>query len=122
MFSYIISRLASFGHAIRGLRELIWSESHARIHLSATVLVICLGGLLSISAIECGLLLLAIGLVWVAEAINTAIESVVDLCSPEWNKQAGRAKDLGAAAVLLAAATAVLVGLSVFLPRIISFS
>lgn len=79
-----------------------------------------LGIALSVSAGEWGLLLLATGLVWAAEAFNTAIESVVDLCSPEWNEQAGRAKDLGAAAVLLASLAAVLVGLIVFLPRILS--
>ena len=120
MFNYIRARRASFGYAIRGLRILIRSESHAKVHLLATASVCCLGALLSISVSEWGLLILAIGLVWTAEALNTAVETVVDLCSPEWNEQAGRAKDLGAAAVLVAAVTAILVGLIVFLPRICS--
>jgi len=120
MFKYVRARQASFGHAVRGLRTLIHSESHAKVHLLATASVCCLGATLSVSAGEWGLLLLATGLVWTAEALNTALESVVDLCSPEWNEKAGRAKDLGAAAVLLAAVTALLVGLIVFLPRILS--
>jgi diacylglycerol kinase (ATP) len=120
MFQYVRARQASFGHAIRGFGFLIRSESHAKVHLLATALVICLGVFLPVSAGEWGLLSLAIGLVWTAEAVNTAVESVVDLCSSEWNEQAGRAKDLAAAAVLIAAVTAFVIGLIVFLPRIFS--
>ena len=120
MFKYIKARLASLGHAVRGLRSLIRSESHAKVHLLATALVCCLGVALSVTADEWGLLLLATGLVWTAEAFNTAMESVVDLYSSEWNEQSGRVKDLAAAAVLLAAAAALLVGFIIFLPRIVS--
>ncbi len=61
---------------------------------------------------------LAIGLVWATETFNTALERLVDLCSPQYDKVAGQAKDLAAGAVLLAAVAAAIVGLIIFLPRI----
>jgi diacylglycerol kinase len=113
--------MSSFGHAIRGIRFLIRSERHAQIHLLATVVVVVCGLVLSISAVEWCLVSLAIGLVWATEALNTALERLVDLCSPQHNEVAGHAKDLAAGAVLLAAVVAAVVGLVVFLPRIAAF-
>ena len=79
--------------------------------------VIGAGLLLTISAVDRCLVCLAIGLVWTAEAMNTAIERVVDLCSSKHDILAGLAKDLAAGVVLLAALAAATVGLFVFLPR-----
>jgi len=76
---------------------------------------------ISISAVEWCLVVLSIGLVWTAEAVNTAIKRVADLASPAQNSLAGQAKDLAAGAVLLAAMTAAAVGLFVFLPQIGEF-
>lgn len=118
MLAWFRARLTALQHAIRGIGWLIRAERHARYHLLVTVAVVGAGFLLSISAGEWCAVLLAMGLVWVAEALNTAIERVVDLCSPEQHPLAGQAKDLAAGAVLLAAAAAVVIGLIVFLPRI----
>lgn len=118
MLAYIKARLKSFGHAMRGLWFLIRSERHARFHLFVSVVVVALGLGLSISPGEWCAVVLAIGLVWMAEALNTAIERAVDLSNPDHHPLAGEAKDLAAGAVLLAAVTAATVGLMVFLPRI----
>lgn len=118
---YLRARIAAFSHAIRGVRFLINSESHARIHLLLTAFIICVGLMFSISAVEWCTVILAAGLVWTAESLNTAIERMTDLSSPERNAIAGQVKDLAAGAVLLAAITAAAVGLIVFIPRITTF-
>ena len=118
MLAFFRARMRSFGHAIRGIRFLIRSERHAQIHLLATATVVVCGLVISISAVEWCLVSLAIGLVWATEALNTAVERLVDLRSPQYNEVAGQAKDLAAGAVLLAAVAAAIVGLLVFLPRI----
>ena len=118
--SSIRSRFVSFRPAISGLVAMVRSEPNARLHAVATVVVIVAAVAVNVSAVEAGLLVLAIGLVWIAEAVNTAIEAVVDLVSPERHPLAGLAKDLGAAAVLIAALTATGVGLCVFGPKLLS--
>ena len=101
--AYLTARLGSIGHALRGLAALMRTEPNARIHAVATMLVIVAGALLRLSALEWGLIALAITCVWAAEALNTAIEAVVDLVSPESRPLAARAKDVAAGAVLVAA-------------------
>ena len=109
------SRLASFGHALRGLK--VWlSQPNARIQCVAGLVVVGLGLWCEVSAAEWTALVLAMGLVLSAEAMNTAVEKVVDLASPEWHPLARDAKDVAAAAVLLCSITAALVGLLVFVP------
>ncbi len=110
------SRAESFRHAFQGWRHLLWTQPNARIHAGITVAVILLGAWLVRSLTDWGLLLMAIALVWSAEFFNTAVEAVVDLASPELHPLAGIAKDLGAAAVLLNAIAAALIGLLVFGP------
>ena len=121
MINWIKTRLDSFRFALRGVRLLLRSETHARIHLLATILVVALGTTFSLSSVEWGLVVLVTGLVWTAEAFNTAIERVVDLASPERHELAEKAKDLAAGGVLLAAVTAVIVGILLFGPRILLF-
>jgi diacylglycerol kinase len=82
----------------------------------ATVCVIALGAWLSLSRIEWAILALAMGLVWIAEFFNTALEAVVDLASPDIHPLAKVSKDVGAAAVLIAAITSVVVGLAILGP------
>jgi diacylglycerol kinase len=82
----------------------------------ATVCVIALGAWLSLSRIEWAILALAMGLVWIAEFFNTALEAVVDLASPDIHPLAKVSKDVGAAAVLIAAITSVVVGLLILGP------
>ena len=109
------SRIASFGHAFRGLK--VWlSEPNARIHCAAGAAVCALGMWCDVSAAEWTALVLAMGLVMGAEAMNTALERIVDLASPEWHPLARDAKDVAAAAVLLCSMAAAVVGLLVFLP------
>ncbi len=84
------------------------------------VVVLGLGWWLGLDALRWVVLVLAIGLVWVAEFVNTAIEAVVDMASPEIHPLAGAAKDVAAAAVLLAAITSVVVGLLVLGPPLLA--
>ncbi|MEN9554457.1 MAG: hypothetical protein RLZZ232_743 [Planctomycetota bacterium] len=104
----------SFGFAVRGLQLLLRTQPNARLHLLATVAVLVLGAFSLRSPRDWALVLLATGLVWVAETFNTALEFLTDLVSPEWRPLAGQVKDLAAAAVLLAAATALTVGVLIF--------
>ena len=108
----------SFACAFRGIASLLKSEVHARIHLAATVAVVALGWWFGITPGEWIAVILAIGLVWVAEALNTAIEYVADLAHPDEHPEVKKLKDLAAAAVLFASIVALVVGLLVFWPRL----
>ena len=117
--SYLTGRLRSFGHAFRGLAILLRTQHNARIHAAATVMVVAAGALFGISPAEWALIALAIVCVWVAEALNTAIEFLVNLASPEPHPLAGKAKDVAAGAVLVAASGSVIVGALVFGPHLL---
>ena len=108
----------SFACALRGIAALLKSEVHARIHLAATVAVLVLGWWLDINAGEWMAVFLSIGLVWTAEALNTAIEYVADLAHPDEHPEVKKLKDLAAAAVLFASIAALVVGLIVFGPHL----
>ncbi len=110
------ARWAAFRYAFAGLQYLWRTQPNVRIHALATVGVAVLAWWLDVSAGGWAVLALAIGLVWMAEAFNTALEVAVDLCSPQPHPLAKVSKDVGAAAVLLAAFTAVAVGLAVLGP------
>lgn len=112
-------RVASFGHAGRGVWSALRSEVHLRFHAVATMVVIGLGFYYGISRLEWALVALAAASVWAAELVNTAIEALTDLASPAWHPLAGKAKDVAAGAVLLAALGAMVVGALVFGPHII---
>jgi diacylglycerol kinase (ATP) len=99
---------------------LVRTQANARIHLAATVVVVAAGFLCRLSGGEWMAIVAAIGLVWTTEGLNTAIEAVVDLVSPEYHPLAGRAKDIAAGAVLLAAIAAAIIGVLVFGPRVLS--
>ncbi len=116
--SYFRRRRESFGHAARGVRILVATQAHARIHLAAAGGVALAAWLLDVSALEWCVLLLAIALVWVSEGINTALEFAVDLASPEHHPLAGKAKDVAAGAVLLAACLAAVIGAVIFVPKL----
>lgn len=116
---YLNGRLRSFGHAFRGLKVLLQTQPNARIHAVATVLVVAAGVLLRISPAEWALIVLAIAGVWTAEALNTAIEFLVDLVSPDPHPLAGKAKDVAAGAVLIAAIGSAVIGGFVFGPHLL---
>ncbi|PXW94305.1 diacylglycerol kinase (ATP) [Sphaerotilus hippei] len=113
-----VSRAAALRHAWRGVVVLLRGEVNARLHVAAALGCVALGAWLRLDRREWVVLALAITLVIVAEALNTAIERVVDLASPEWHALARDAKDVAAGAVLIASAGAVVVGLLVFGPRL----
>ena len=108
---------ASFACAFRGIASLLKSEVHARIHLAATIAVLILGWWREITRGEWLAVILAIGLVWVAEALNTAIEYVADLAHPDEHPEVKKLKDLAASSVLFASIIALVVGLLIFWPR-----
>lgn len=111
-------RWSGFADAWNGLRLLVRTQPNARVHLAATLAAWLLGALLRLTLGEWAALVIVTALVWVAEGLNTAIEMIVDLVSPERQPLAGWAKDVAAGAVLLAAAAAVLVGAILFLPKL----
>lgn len=115
----LLRTVRSFRYAVTGLHYLARTQPNFRVHLTAAVAALGTGIALEISAIETVALLLTIGLVLVAEALNTAIEAVVDLASPDVHPLARIAKDAAAAAVLIAALIAVLVGLTILGPRLL---
>ncbi len=117
--SYLTGRLRSFGHAFRGLKVLVQTQHNARIHAVATILVVAAGALARISLTEWVLIALAVGCVWATEALNTSIEFLVDLVSPDRRPLAANAKDVAAGAVLVAAIGALVVGVLVFAPHIL---
>jgi diacylglycerol kinase len=111
-----------FRFAVRGILHLFKTQYNVRVHLFFTILVMVFGILLKVSTLEWIALLLCIGGVLAAEMLNTALEYLTDLVSPEWNEKAGRIKDLAAGAVLLLAVVAAIVGLLIFVPKILAFS
>lgn len=116
MKEFITSRIASFGYAFRGWKHVVRNERNAWIHAVATVCVAIVAIWLNISLRDAAVLVLAVAMVWTAEILNTSIEAVVDLASPIHHPLAKIGKDVGAAAVLIAAAAAVLVGLLILGP------
>jgi len=117
--SYLTGRLRSFGHAFRGLGSLLRTQHNARIHALATILVLAAGAFLRISTAEWALIALAVVCVWAAEALNTSVEFLVDLVSPDIHPIAAKAKDVAAGAVLVAAIGSVVVGALVFGPHVL---
>ena len=113
-------RLLSFKYAFRGIGFMIQTQHNAWIHLIATIIVIFLGVTLKVSLTEWCLLIFAIGMVLSSELFNTSIEFLTDLLSPEYQKKASLAKDIAAGAVLISAIASAIIGLIVFLPRVIS--
>jgi len=106
--------LQSFGYAIAGLFLVLKEQQNMRVHLLAIVVVTIAGAFLGLSAIEWSIIALTIGLVVVTEMMNTAIEVLVDLVSPEYNEKAGKIKDIAAGGVLLSAIIATVVAVYIF--------
>jgi diacylglycerol kinase (ATP) len=113
---FFISRAQSFVHAFHGWWYVIRTQRNAWIHALITTLVILLALWLKLPLRDWAVLFLTIATVWTAEFINTALEAVVDLASPQHHPLAKVGKDVGAAAVLLAALAAILVGVLILGP------
>lgn len=111
----------SFKYAIQGLGAAIKTEQNMKIHIVAMILVVVVGIILKISKLDWIICIILFGLVISAELTNTAIETVVDIASPEINPKAKLAKDIAASSVLVLAIVAVIVGLIIFIPKIIEY-
>ena len=114
----IVKRIQSFKYAFTGLKILIKEEHNARIHLVAMISVIIAGYFFKISINEWIAVFLSIGFVFSIEIINSAIENMADFISPEKNASIKKIEDLSAASVLIAALTALIIGLLIFIPKI----
>jgi diacylglycerol kinase len=114
--TFIVSRIAAFGHAFRGWGYVLQTQQNAWIHsvFATVVIVVCLW--LGITPTQWAIIILTIAMVFTAEFINTAIEAVVDLASPVHHPLAKVGKDVGAGAVLVAALAGVVVGLLILGP------
>ncbi len=115
----IKKEIRSFGFAFKGIYTLVKTQPHARFHLAATLAVIAIGFLLDVTGSDWAILVLAVGAVWAAEALNTALEFLADRVAPEWHELVGNAKDVAAGGVLIVSISAAVAGLLIFLPHII---
>lgn len=116
----IKARLKSFTYAFQGWKVLIGEEHNARIHLAAAITAVVAGIFLKISSLEWIVIVLAIALVFAAEAFNSAIEYLCNFVSPQYHELIKKIKDLAALAVLFIAAGALISGLIIFLPKILN--
>jgi diacylglycerol kinase (ATP) len=112
------ARWRSAIHAASGVAVVLRTQHNAWLHAIATGVVLVAGFVVGLSRLEWCAIVLAMMAVWTAEALNTAIELVVDLASPDVHPLAGRAKDVAAGAVLISACGAAIVGILVFAPHI----
>lgn len=111
--------MLSFKFAFQGIKLLFKEEHNSWIHLLFAALAIALAVWLKISLLEWVLVIFCIGFVFVIEIINTAIENICDFISPERHSMIKRIKDLSAAAVLFSAVTSLIIGVLIFLPKLI---
>ena len=112
--------LRGFVYAYNGLKYAASTQLNFRVHLALTAVALIMGLVLHISLAEWCWIFLCIGLVLVIELMNTALEILTDLVSPQYNEKAGRLKDISAGAVLIAAIFALAVGIIIFLPKLIN--
>lgn len=115
----IRKHLASYGHGIRGIRLAFQYESAMRFHLAATVGVMLVNVLLQISRTEWLITLMLIGLIWMAEVFNTALEKLADRVSGDQDVLIGQAKDLASGAVSILCLLAVVCALIIYLPYLV---
>ncbi len=116
MRSFFISRVASFRYAFQGWHHVLRTQQNIWIHSAIAVIVFVLALWLKLPARDWAVLVLTSAMVFAAEFLNTAIEAVVDLASPDQHPLAKIGKDVGAASVLVAAFAAILIGLLILGP------
>lgn len=115
----IPARFRSFKYAFKGLALLFREEHNSWIYLAFIAVLIPAGIIFHLTAAEWMLITLCIGIVISAEIFNTIIERISDKIAPEYDPAIGKIKDLGAAAVLVLAIASAVVGLIIFLPKIL---
>lgn len=114
----VMRLLKSFGYALKGLFYYFRMKGNVRIHLVSSTLAIFCSFMLELDVIEWSIILLCIGVVLSAEAINTSIEILTDMVSPNYHEKAGILKDIAAAAVFILAVTSFIIALLIFTPKI----
>ena len=112
----LVARLKSFGYAFEGIALMLKTQHNAWLHLIATTLVTALAGWCGVNADDWRWLIGAMAMVWMAEAMNTAVESLCDVVSPKYSLAVKCAKDLAAGGVLIAACAAAAIGVITFWP------
>jgi len=115
ILKYIRQRASSFSYAFQGILTLIRTQPNARIHLAATLIVLCGGLLLHLRDWEWISLFLCMALIWLAEAMNTALEFLADEVTREKRPLIKKAKDVAAGGVLLASIFALATGTLILL-------
>ena len=113
------NRIKSFRYAIAGILKFVRQEHNARIHAVATVAVIIAGIIFHVSYLEAATLAVVTGGVWITEMLNTCMERMADVVHPAVHPTIKFIKDLAAGAVLVAAITAVVVALFIFIPKLL---
>jgi diacylglycerol kinase (ATP) len=119
MIPFLKARAKSFAYAISGWAYVLRTQHNAWIHAVASICVFLLAAWLQIPSRDWAVLILTICLVWTAEFINTALEAVVDLSTPGHHPLAKVGKDVGAAAVLIAAVASIVIGLLILGPPLL---
>ena len=117
--NFFINRIVAVKYAAKGFWILITSENSIIAQVIIGIIMTIVGFLMNISATEWLFQIFAIGLVLVAESLNTAIEKIADFIHPEYHKQIGRIKDISAGAAFFAAIFAVIIGLIIYIPKFI---
>ena len=119
MTEFVRLRIQSFRYAFAGWWHVLRTQRNAWLHAVATIFVVLIAFWLGLGPLEWAILFLTIAMVWMAEFLNTALEAVVDLASPEQHPLAKIGKDVGAAAVLITALAAVIIGLLIMGPPLL---
>lgn len=117
--NFLVKRCLSFKFAFNGIYYSIKSQTNLKIHIISAIIAIIMGFCFKLSNHEWLIISIVIGLVISAEMINSSIEALVDLISPEYQESAKNAKDISAGAVLILAIVAVVVGFIIFVPKIL---
>jgi diacylglycerol kinase (ATP) len=111
--------IRGFGFAFKGLAYATKTQLNFRVHLVAALVAVILGFILKLTVYEWLWIILSCAIVLVTELLNTSLEILTDLVSPEYNKLAGHVKDVAAGAVVIAAIFALITGIIIFLPKLI---
>ena len=119
MKSFFRTRAEAFRYAFRGWWFVIRTQRNAWVHAVVSIVVVVVGLWLGLPFKDWAVITIAITMVWMAEFLNTALEAVVDLASPNQNQLARVGKDVGAAAVLIAAISAVVIGIFILGPPLL---
>lgn len=116
---FLLGRIKSIKYALKGVWLLITTEDSIKVQVFFALLAIIIGFIFNISSTEWMCQLLVIGLVLIAEALNTAIEKVADFIHPNYNKKIGFLKDIAAGAPAIAAIISLIIGGIIYIPKIL---